>query len=167
MKATLWLTVMNVLWVSEGKSEGQLIAEQEKTYGEANVIFVSTMIGELTNCLKDVYIHYKTTKGMWDILNDDYGGSDARTAYISWSSTTTIRWLIYRKNVVSRSDLLRSCTPGTEGRQLWPNKSGYDPVTYSSIWLGNQMRHTRTNPRAGPIPIPFLLRLNTHTRDPR
>jgi hypothetical protein len=32
MRVTLWLTVMNVFWVSEGKLEGELSPEKEKEY---------------------------------------------------------------------------------------------------------------------------------------
>jgi hypothetical protein len=39
MRVTLWLTVMNVFWVSEGKPEGELSLEKEKEYSEANTIF--------------------------------------------------------------------------------------------------------------------------------
>jgi hypothetical protein len=40
MRVTLWLTVMNVFWVSEGKPEGELTPKKEKAYLEANTIFV-------------------------------------------------------------------------------------------------------------------------------
>jgi hypothetical protein len=30
MRVTLWLTVINVFWVSEGKPEGKLYPEKEK-----------------------------------------------------------------------------------------------------------------------------------------
>jgi hypothetical protein len=40
MRVTLWLTVRNVFWVSEGKPEGELTPKKEKAYLEANTIFV-------------------------------------------------------------------------------------------------------------------------------
>jgi hypothetical protein len=39
VKATLWLTAMNVFHVSKGKPEGALTPEQEKEYYHANTIF--------------------------------------------------------------------------------------------------------------------------------
>jgi hypothetical protein len=45
MRVILWLTVMNVFWVSEGKLEGELTPEKEKAYSEANTIFCGAMNG--------------------------------------------------------------------------------------------------------------------------
>jgi hypothetical protein len=39
VKATLWLTAMNVFHVSKGRPEGPLTPEQEKEYDHANTIF--------------------------------------------------------------------------------------------------------------------------------
>jgi hypothetical protein len=79
MRVTLWLTVMNVFWVSEGKPEGQLSPEKEKEYSEANTIFCGAVIGVLVKTLKDTYPRYKTAKEIRDTLNTKYGGSDADT----------------------------------------------------------------------------------------
>jgi hypothetical protein len=37
------------------------------------------VVGVLVENLQDTYLHYKTTKEMWDTLNTEYGGSDAGT----------------------------------------------------------------------------------------
>jgi hypothetical protein len=66
---------MNEFWVSEG----QLTAEQEKSYGESNKIFVSVVTGLLADRLQDVYLHHKTHRDMWDALNANYRGLDAGT----------------------------------------------------------------------------------------
>jgi hypothetical protein len=79
MRVTLWLTVMNVFWVSEGKLEGQLSPEKGKEYSEANIIFCGVVVGVLAETLQDTYLRYKTAKEMWDTLNTKYGGSDAGT----------------------------------------------------------------------------------------
>jgi hypothetical protein len=79
MRVTLWLTVMNMFWVSEGKLEGELTPEKEKDYLEANTIFCGAVIGVLAETLQDTYLRYKTTKEMWDTLNTEYGGSDDGT----------------------------------------------------------------------------------------
>jgi hypothetical protein len=47
MRVTLWLTTMNVFWVSEGNSEGELTPEKEKQYSEANTIFCGVVVGVL------------------------------------------------------------------------------------------------------------------------
>jgi hypothetical protein len=61
-----------------------------------------------------------------------------------------------------RCGLLGSCISGIDDRRLWLNKSGYDPVPSSGKWLGIQVCRTRANLQAGPVPVPFLPRLNTH-----
>jgi hypothetical protein len=40
MRVTLWLTDINMFWVSEGKPEGELNPEKEKVYSEANIFFL-------------------------------------------------------------------------------------------------------------------------------
>jgi hypothetical protein len=48
---TLWLIGMGMFWVSNGKHEGQLTPEQEKTYEEANTLFAGVVIGALVDHL--------------------------------------------------------------------------------------------------------------------
>jgi hypothetical protein len=79
MRVTLWLTIMNVFWVSEGKPEGELSPEKEKEYSKGNTIFCGAVVDVHAETLQDTYLRYKTTKGMWDTLNTEYGGSDAGT----------------------------------------------------------------------------------------
>jgi hypothetical protein len=76
-RVTLWMTVMCVFWVSNGKLEDQLTAEHEKAYEEANTLFVGAVIGALAYHLQDVYLHNKTGKELWDAFNNNYSGSDA------------------------------------------------------------------------------------------
>jgi hypothetical protein len=70
---------MNVFWVSEGKPEGELTPEKEKTYSEANTIFCGEVVGVLAETLKDTYFRYKIAKEMWDTLNTEYRSSDVGT----------------------------------------------------------------------------------------
>jgi hypothetical protein len=79
MRATLWLTAMNVFYVSDGKPEEELTHEKEKQYSKANTIFCVAMVGVLVETLQDMYLYYKITKEMWDTLNTEYGGSNAGT----------------------------------------------------------------------------------------
>jgi hypothetical protein len=51
MRVTLWLTVINVFWVSEGKPEGELTPEKEKAYSEANTIFCGAVVEVLAETL--------------------------------------------------------------------------------------------------------------------
>jgi hypothetical protein len=76
-RVTLWLTAMGVFWVSNGKPEDQLTAEHEKAYEKVNTLFVGAVIRAFLDHLQDVYLHNKTGKDMWNILNNDYNGSDA------------------------------------------------------------------------------------------
>jgi hypothetical protein len=51
MRVTLWLTAMNVFWVSEGKPEGELSLEKKKEYSEANTIFCGVVVEVLVETL--------------------------------------------------------------------------------------------------------------------
>jgi hypothetical protein len=64
MRVTLWLTAMNVFWVSEGKPEGEFTPEKEKEYSEANILFCGAVVGVLAETLQDTYLRYKTAKEM-------------------------------------------------------------------------------------------------------
>jgi hypothetical protein len=79
MRVTLWLTTMGMFWVSSGKLEIQLTIEHEKAYEEANTLFLDVVIGAHEDHLQDVYLRYKTSKDLWDGLNNDYSGSDVDT----------------------------------------------------------------------------------------
>jgi hypothetical protein len=76
-RVILWLSAMNVLWVSKGKLEGPVTPEQEKTFTEANTLFVDAVIGTLIDRLQDVYLHHVDAKKLWDALEVDYSGIDA------------------------------------------------------------------------------------------
>jgi hypothetical protein len=79
IRATLWLTAMNVFYVSDGKPEEELTHEKEKQYSKANIIFCVAVVEVLVETLQDTYLYYKTAKEMWDTLNTEYGGSNAGT----------------------------------------------------------------------------------------
>jgi hypothetical protein len=79
LRVTLSVTNMGVFWVSNDKAEGQLTIEHGKPYEEANTLFVGVVIGVLADHPQDVYLHNKTSKDMWDDLNNNYGGSDGGT----------------------------------------------------------------------------------------
>jgi hypothetical protein len=51
MRVTLWLTAINVFWVSEGKSEWELTPEKEKAYSKANTIFCGAVVEVLAETL--------------------------------------------------------------------------------------------------------------------
>jgi hypothetical protein len=55
----------------------KLTSEHEKAYEEANRLFVDVVIGALADHLQDVYLFNKIGKDLWDVLNNDYSGSDA------------------------------------------------------------------------------------------
>ncbi|XP_025823852.1 uncharacterized protein LOC112899560 isoform X1 [Panicum hallii] len=76
-RVIMWLSAMNVLWVSKGKPEGPLTPEQEKAFTEANTVFVGAVIGTLVDRLQDVYLDHTDAKKLWDALEANYGGTDA------------------------------------------------------------------------------------------
>jgi hypothetical protein len=77
VKATLWLTAMNVFHVSKGKPEGGLTPEQEKEYDHANTIFMGAVLSVLVDRLVDVNIQHTDGKELWEALTTKYGASNA------------------------------------------------------------------------------------------
>ena len=77
VKATLWLTAMNVFHVSKGRPEGPLTPEQEKEYDHANTIFTGAVLSALVDRLVDANMQYTDGKELWDALTTKYGASDA------------------------------------------------------------------------------------------
>jgi hypothetical protein len=51
MRVTLWLTYINVFWVSEGKLERELTREKENAYLEATTIFCGAVVAVLAETL--------------------------------------------------------------------------------------------------------------------
>jgi hypothetical protein len=52
MRVTLWLTGMNVFWMSEGKPEGELSPEKEKEYSKYNTIFCGAVVRVLAETVR-------------------------------------------------------------------------------------------------------------------
>ena len=77
VKATLWLTAMNVFHVSKGRPEGPLTPEQEKEYDHANTMFTGAVLSALVDRLVDANMQYTDGKELWDALTTKYGASDA------------------------------------------------------------------------------------------
>jgi hypothetical protein len=42
-----------------------------------NTLFVGAVIGTVVDRLQDVYLHHTDAKKLWDVLEADYGGTDA------------------------------------------------------------------------------------------
>jgi hypothetical protein len=91
MRVILWLSAMNVLWVSKGKPEGTLTPEQKKAFTEVNTLFVDAVIGTLVDPLQDVYLHHTDAKKLWDALEADMAAQMLALSCTSWSSTMTTR----------------------------------------------------------------------------
>nr|CAE02930.3 OSJNBa0014K14.2 [Oryza sativa Japonica Group] len=77
IRVTLWLTAMKCFWVSTGKPEGVLTAEQQKQFEEATTIFVGCILSVLGDRLVEVYMHMTDAKELWDALNTKFGATDA------------------------------------------------------------------------------------------
>jgi hypothetical protein len=88
----LWLTIVNVFWVSKGKPEGELTPQKEKAYSEANTIFCSVVVGVLVENLQDTYIRYKPLKRYGIPLTLNMEVQMLPLNYTSLSSTTTTGW---------------------------------------------------------------------------
>nr|CAH65951.1 H0716A07.9 [Oryza sativa] len=77
IRVTLWLTAMKCFWVSTGKPEGVLTAEQQKQFEEATTLFVGCILSVLGDRLIEVYMHMTDAKELWDALNTKFGATDA------------------------------------------------------------------------------------------
>nr|AAT58810.1 putative polyprotein [Oryza sativa Japonica Group] len=77
IRVTLWLTSMKCFWVSTGKPEGVLTAEQQKQFEEATTLFVGCILSVLGDRLVEVYMHMTDAKELWDALNTKFGATDA------------------------------------------------------------------------------------------
>ena len=73
----LWLTAMNVFWVSDGKPEGELSDSDQKKFAEATTVFLGCIFSVLVDNQYDVYMHMIDAKVLWDALNAKFGASDA------------------------------------------------------------------------------------------
>ena len=60
-----------------GKSEGVLIAEEEKKYNDANNLFVGFIISNMSDGSVHMYIEETETKALWDGLVTKYDARDA------------------------------------------------------------------------------------------
>ena len=77
VKATLWLTALKVIHVSNGKPEGAMSDDDQRKFEEANTIFVGCVLSALADRLCDVYMHIKDGKELWDARNAKFGATDA------------------------------------------------------------------------------------------
>ena len=72
----LWLTVLRVMHVKEGKSE-QFTPEEGNAFDEADTLFRGCVISVLAKNLVDSYVLLPTGKELWDALEAQFGVSDA------------------------------------------------------------------------------------------
>ena len=72
----LWLTVLRVMHVKEGKPE-QFTPEEGSAFDEADTLFRGCVISVLAENLVDSYVLLPTGKELWDVLEAQYGVSDA------------------------------------------------------------------------------------------
>ena len=77
VKATLWLTALKFIHVSNDKPEGAMSDDDQRKFEEANTIFVGCVLSALADRLCDVYMHIKDGKELWDALNAKFGATDA------------------------------------------------------------------------------------------
>ena len=75
-KTTLWLTAMNVFWVT-GVSTGTIAPEQEKAFKEATVVFLGAVLSVIGDKLVDAYLHVHVAKDLWEALESKFGAADA------------------------------------------------------------------------------------------
>ena len=76
-KTTLWLTAINVFWVTGVTPTGTIAPEQEKTFRDATVVFVGVVLSVIGNKLVDAYLHVLVAKDLWEALESKFGATDA------------------------------------------------------------------------------------------
>ncbi|CAN6328771.1 unnamed protein product [Urochloa humidicola] len=72
----LWFNAMGIWNTTNGKPEGELTAEGQKKYTDANNLFVGCLISVISDCLVDVYIDMTDAKVPWDALTARYDATD-------------------------------------------------------------------------------------------
>lgn len=75
-KSTLWLTAMNVIWVT-GVFTETIAPEQEKAFREATTVFLGAVLSVIGDKLVDAYLHVHVAKDMWEALESKFGAADA------------------------------------------------------------------------------------------
>ena len=73
----LWFNAMGIWDTRNGKPEGELTAEQQKKFTDANNLFVGCLISVIDNRLVDVYLDMTDAKVLWDALTARYDAADA------------------------------------------------------------------------------------------
>ncbi|CAN6244337.1 unnamed protein product [Urochloa humidicola] len=68
---------MSIWDTRKGKPEGELTAEEQKKYTDANNLFVGCLISVISDHLVDVYIGMTNAKVLWDALIARYDAADA------------------------------------------------------------------------------------------
>jgi hypothetical protein len=76
-KVRLWFTAMHIWDTRLGKPEGDLSAEEQKKFYDANNLFVGCIISNLSDGLVRVYIEETDAKTLWDALVAKYDATDA------------------------------------------------------------------------------------------
>ena len=76
-KMMLWLTAMNVIHVAQGKPEGPLSPNVDKTFEADDNLFRGAVISVIGENIVDSNMSYFTRKELWDALEAKYGVSHA------------------------------------------------------------------------------------------
>ena len=58
----MWLTAMGIEKVADDTHRGPLTLEEERTFREATVLFVGSVLSVLGDKLVDVYLHIRDAK---------------------------------------------------------------------------------------------------------
>jgi hypothetical protein len=94
VKATIWLTAMNVFHMTMGKLEGDITSKEEKKFAEANtlsVVYIPAYLSTVCVILRCI-IHIGRNYGMHLLQNMVH--LMLAVNYMSWRAFMIIRWLI-------------------------------------------------------------------------
>jgi hypothetical protein len=94
VKATLWLTAINVFHVSKGRPEGPLTPEQDKEYDHANTIFREPFLAPLLTVWLMRIFSIQMGKSYGMHLLPSMVHRMLTVTCISWRAFMIIRWLI-------------------------------------------------------------------------
>ena len=77
VKLELWLTAMNVWFITRERPVGPHTVDEDREYMAADTLFRGAVISVLGENLVDSYMQYPSGKLLWDALQANFGVSDA------------------------------------------------------------------------------------------
>lgn len=142
LKAMLWLQILKVFWMTDGKPEGDLSEEAQKNFQDVNVAIRGCILSVLSDRLCDVYMHIEDGKEPWDALDAKFGATDAGSELYTMESLNDDKMVDNRSVLEQAHEIQRSLR----------ESSSFSSVNCpTSTWLGallqSYLLHGGASPR--------------------